>query len=198
MTNSVPTSPPPRRANLSAERELQLLRGIARKDREAFEELYYAYYPRLFQYIYKLTRRPELVEEVLDDVMFVVWRSASKFAAHSRVSTWIFGIAYRKGLKALEQRSRWLGKDETARATEGVVPAVAETRLMREQLAATIESALSSLSPEQRGVVELTFFHERSYSEIAEITGCPVNTVKTRMFHAKRRLRAVLGDEESV
>jgi RNA polymerase sigma-70 factor (ECF subfamily) len=117
----------------------------------------------------------------------VVWQDASRFELRSKVSTWIFGIAWRKALKALERQKRHdvpqespdevAGPDEVASALEN-----------REWLA----RALGRLSPDQRLVVELTFFVGCSYQEIAEIADCPVNTVKTRMFHARHRLRDLL------
>ena len=84
--------------------ELTLLRRIATKDRKAFEALYHIYYRRLFGYLLKLTRRAELVEEVLNDVMLAIWKGAGSFDGRSRPSTWIFGIAYHKALKALARR----------------------------------------------------------------------------------------------
>ena len=67
-----------------------------------------------------------------------------------------------------------------------------ESLLTRREVANTLGKALGALSPEQRAVVELTYYYELSYGEIAEIVGCPVNTVKTRMFHARRRLKNLL------
>src|SRR4051812_19615310 len=84
--------------------ELTLLRRVATKDRKAFEALYHLYYRRLFGYLLKLTRRAELVEEVLNDVMMAIWKGAASFDGRSRPSTWIFGIAYHKALKALARR----------------------------------------------------------------------------------------------
>ena len=84
-----------------------LLERIADGDRGAFEALYRRYHPRLYGYLLRLLRRPELVEEAVDDALFVVWRKAVGFQGASRVSTWIFGIAYRKGLKALARIDRW-------------------------------------------------------------------------------------------
>ena len=84
--------------------ELDLLHRVAAKDRRAFEALYHLYYRRLFGYLLKLTRRAELVEEVLNDVMFAIWKGAASFDGRSRPSTWIFGIAYHKALKALARR----------------------------------------------------------------------------------------------
>lgn len=181
-----------------------LLRRVAAKDRKAFEVLYGIYYRRLFAYLLKLTRRADLVEEVLNDVMFVVWRKADSFNGRSRPSTWIFGIAYHKALKALAKRSSdppqagWsatgggTGEVGEAGEREPVDLDEPESMVSRRELAGTLSRALHELSPEQRAVVELTYYHGRSYQEIAETVGCPVNTVKTRMFHARRRLRDVL------
>lgn len=180
-----------------------LLRRVAAKDRKAFEALYGIYYRRLFAYLLKLTRRADLVEEVLNDVMFVVWRKADSFNGRSRPSTWIFGIAYHKALKALAKRSLdppqpgwpWAnggGEPNEVSEREPVDLDEPESMVSRRELAGTLSRALFELSPEQRAVVELTYYHGRSYQEIAETVGCPVNTVKTRMFHARRRLRDVL------
>ena len=175
---------------MAPEEEIGLLRRVAAKDRKAFEALYNLYYRRLFAYLFKLTRRPDLVEEVLNDVMFAVWSGASGFDGRSRPSTWIFGIAYHKALKALTRRPASPPGDlEGPEPVDGDEP---ESLLARRELAGVLGRALHALPPEQRAVVELTYYYERSYQEIAEIVGCPVNTVKTRMFHARRRLRELL------
>ncbi len=69
-----------------------------------------------------------------------------------------------------------------------------ESLAARRELATVLGTALHRLSPEQRAVVELTYFYGLAYTEIAEIVGCPVNTVKTRMFHARRRLKELLPE----
>lgn len=173
-----------------------LLRRIARRDRHAVRELYERYYRRLFAYAFKITRRPEVVEEVLNDVMLAVWRQAGEFSGRSRPSTWIFGIAYRQTLKAIRRQRR-----HTATEGDGVDPDRLENRgqpgpeslMAQRELASVLGRALAALAPEQRAVVELTFYHGFSYPEIAEIVGCPLGTVKTRMFHARRKLRDALG-----
>ncbi|MFL6192776.1 MAG: RNA polymerase sigma factor [Thermoanaerobaculia bacterium] len=177
---------------MPANDELALLRKIAAKDRKAFEAFYHLYYRRLFGYLLKLTRRAELVEEVLNDVMLAVWKGAGTFDGRSRPSTWIFGIAYHKGIKALTRRPH-----ETEDVKERPEPVDAdepESLASRRELAGVLGRALGSLSPEQRAVVELTYYYGLAYQEIAEIVGCPVNTVKTRMFHARRRLKEILPE----
>ena len=166
-----------------------LVRQIAAKDRRAFEALYRAYYRRLMRFLFRITRRTDLVEEILNDAMLVVWQKADSFHGDSRVSTWVFGIAYRKALKALERagRSRVLvGEDE--------LPALAALNNDVEELELQdwLSSGLDRLSPEQRMVVESVYYLGLSYNDIAEIAGCPIGTVKTRMFHARRRLKDLL------
>jgi RNA polymerase sigma factor (sigma-70 family) len=176
--------------------EHSLLRQIALKERGAFEALYTLYYRRLFSYLFKLTRRAEMVEEVLNDVMLVIWTKAATFDGRSRPSTWIFGIAYHKAMKALAQRrpGEQPGDSRDGEAPEAVDADEPESLLVKRQLASTLGRALLSLSAEQRSVVELTYYNGFSYQEIAEVMQCPVNTVKTRMFHARRRLRELLPE----
>jgi RNA polymerase sigma-70 factor (ECF subfamily) len=178
---------------MPASDEHSLLRRVGAKDRAAFEALYQLYYRRLFAYVFKVTRRAELVEEVVNDVLLAVWQSAPRFDGRSRPSTWIFGIAYHKALKALARAGerRAPGDDERA-AAEPVDPDEPESLVARRELQSTLGRALAALSVEHRAVVELTYFYGCSYQEIAEIVGCPVNTVKTRMFHARRRLKELL------
>jgi RNA polymerase sigma factor (sigma-70 family) len=176
---------------MSAEKELELVRRVARKDHEAFEELYKLYYRRLFGFLLRLTRRTDLVEEILNDAMFVVWQKATSFQERSRVSTWIFGVAYRKALKRIERQARLpqeISPDEAGLHEQGGPDRNLELRELQD----TLQAALDRLSPEHRAVVELTYNHGYSCREIAEIVHCPVNTVKTRMFHARRRLREIV------
>jgi RNA polymerase sigma-70 factor (ECF subfamily) len=174
-----------------ADNEIYLLRRVAGKDRRAFETLYHQYYPRLFGYLLKLIRRADLVEEALNDVMLAVWNGAAGFDGRSRPSTWIFGIAYHKAMKAMARREPGPA-EEGADAPEPVDPEEPESLLARRELATTLGKALDALPAEQRAVVELTYYYGLPYQEIAQILGCPVNTVKTRMFHARRRLKELL------
>lgn len=165
--------------------ELALLGRVRRGDREAFCELYRRYYPRLYGYLRRLLSDPGTVEEVLDDVMLVVWKDARKYRGDAAVSSWIFAIAYRKAMTAMRTERRYQAPlDRNASAD-----AVASVSSQHDEW---IRVALMQLSPDHRQVVELTYFSGFSYQEIAEIVGCPMNTVKTRMFHARRRLRVLL------
>lgn len=180
---------------MAPDTEICLLRRVAGKDRKAFEALYHQYYRRLFAYLLKLTRRADLVEEVLNDVMLAVWNGAAGFDGRSRPSTWIFGIAYHKAMKAMARRGAAqaaLAEGSEADMPEPVDHEEPESLMTRRELATTLGRALDALPAEQRAVVELTYYYGLPYQEIAQILGCPVNTVKTRMFHARRRLKELL------
>jgi RNA polymerase sigma-70 factor (ECF subfamily) len=169
------------------------MRQVAAKERRAFEVLYQQYYPRLFAYLMKFLSRRELAEEVLNDVMLVVWSEAARFRHQSRVSTWIFGIAYHKAWKA-RAKAAAPSPDTPRLADTAPDQEDPEDALIRQETHTALGHAVQALSPEQRAVVVLTFYHGFSYREIAEIIGCPVNTVKTRMRYARAHLARLLPE----
>jgi len=180
--------------------EAARLDAIVCRDRDAFDALYRDYYPRLMDFVTRLVGHGGVAEEVVNDTMYVVWARAASFGGRSRVSTWIFGIAYKQGLKRLEREGRLrldrLPDDWDTQAEELSV----ESEISTLQLHEMLDKMLQRLSPSHRSVVELTYQYGYSYLEIAEIIGCPVNTVKTRMFHARtqmRRIMEVLARRES-
>jgi RNA polymerase sigma-70 factor (ECF subfamily) len=192
-----PAAEPPRASSAGRrstdEEDLDLIDRVAAGDVRAFEALYRAYHPRLTRFLSSMTARRPIVEESLNDTMLVVWRRAGTFNRQSKLSTWIFAIAYRTACKAM----RWqeAPADEPnldERAGEGAGPerltSDRETRL-------ALLRAMQLLSHEQRNVLVLTYFHDLPYADIAEIMDCPVDTVKTRAFHGRRRLRALLTGE---
>jgi len=182
----------PGTAAASEARDLALLARIVDGDRAAFDTLYRHYYGRLMDFLTRMLNQRELAEEVVNDTMYAVWTGGASFGGRSRVSTWVFGIAYKKALKRLarERRGATTPFDEDFQLEAGTDPSadVDEAELQRR-----FQAALAQLSPAHRSVVELTFLLEYSYEEAADIVGCPVNTVKTRMFHARARLRALLS-----
>ncbi len=194
-----------------AEDVAKLMRAIAKKDRQAFETLYYTYSPRLGRYLLRMLKRHEVVDEVLNDVMLVVWQSADRYDPNrSRLSTWLFGIAHNKALKALSNAARHklevsidpIESDEFAEASDPSDPAVRadahnpEQTLMGRQLGRALQWAIDSLSADHRAVIELAFAEDYSYQEIATTLACPVNTVKTRMFYARKHLAELLARQD--
>ena len=176
-----------------SEAEAALIARVAAREQAAFAELYGLYRLRLARFLGRFLASSQTIDEIINDVMFVVWQDASRFELRSKVSTWIFGIAWHKALKALERQKR-----------EGPpLPPPTEIERPDDEASALevrewLSLALDRLSSDQRLVVELTFFVGCSYQEIARIAHCPVNTVKTRMFHARHRLRDILVSLDAV
>jgi len=167
-------------------RELELLRQVATGDRTAFKELYLIYHRRLARFLMRMTSRHDLIEEVINDTLWTVWLKAGDFRGDSLVSTWIVGITYRRALKALRRHGTarpMLASEEVA-----VAPDVQAENENRQWLG----QALAELPLEQRMVMEFSYLMGHSCEEIAQIMQCPVNTVKTRMFHAREKLRRSL------
>ena len=170
--------------------EAQLIERIRARDLRAFEALYRRYHPRLTRFLTNLIHRPQLVEEVLDDTLMVVWNRPDSYNGSSRLSTWIFAIGYRKALKALSRYDDPIEDAQAERRPSGEPGP--DHQLGRRQAQCALLDAMRQLSPDHRAVVDLTYFHEIGYREIAEIMECPVDTVKTRMYYARRHLKRVL------
>ena len=185
---------PAERGGTANAAEVALLERIVLGDLRAFEMLYRAYFPRLTRFLERMTRRPELVEEILNDTMLVVSSNAHKYNRTSKVSTWIFAIAYRKALKALRDAHDFAETDADLAELAGADEHEPNDEMLQLQLRRVLSEAVEALSANHRAVIELTYFQEMGYREIADIMACPVETVKTRMFHARRRLKALLPD----
>jgi RNA polymerase sigma-70 factor, ECF subfamily len=178
-----------RRANAAVgdARDRALIARITSADRAALKELYLLYHRRLARFLTRITSRYDLAEEIINDTFWVVWQRAGEFRGASHVSTWIMGIAYRRGLKALKR----------ARTQAGVYDVPEEGGASHEPWSGAeqrewLNVALARLPSEQRLVLELAYNLGHSCEEIAEIMECPVNTVKTRMFHARKKLKLLL------
>jgi RNA polymerase sigma factor (sigma-70 family) len=173
--------------------DLRLLERIKEGDLDAFQCLYQDFQPRLTRFLMNLVHHPQLVEEVLDDTLLVVWDKAATFKGESKLSTWIFAIAYRKAMKALRKHDLPL-EDTQAQSRVSEEPGP-EKDWAQKRVHGLLRSAMTKLSPQHRAVVDLTYFHDLGYREVAEILECPVDTVKTRMFYARRYLRESLEGE---
>jgi len=169
-------------------RETDLIARIAEGDRKAFEELYYLYHRRLARFLTRLTRRYDIAEEVVNDTFWVVWRKAKTFRGDSQPSTWILGIAYRKARNAFRTSARLAEKNLQAE----LLPPTDEEPAGTEELRDWLTRALAELPVEQRLAVELCYELGYSCEEISKIMDCPVNTVKTRLFHARAKLQRLL------
>ena len=183
----------PRNSPAARADDAALLARVAGGDREAMRQLYHAYFRRLSRFLSRITREPRLVEEIVNDTMFVVWQHAADFRGDSLPSTWILGIAYRRALKSLERDTTAARRAIDARLTSAALDdSPAHDLGARAELDDWLRAALERLSPEHRLTLELAYFLGLSCEEIAQVAGCPQGTVKTRMFYARQHLRELL------
>jgi len=177
-----------------AARDLQWLRRAGQGDRAAFERLYLHHYHRLARFLARHTARRDLVEEIVNETMWVVWRDANQFRGDAKVATWIFGIAYRCLMKTL--RDRPVASEPSTALSEGTSDDAEQV-----ERSDWVRRGLLALPPEQRMTMELAYYLGQSCEEIAAIMDVAVGTVKARLFHARLRLRntlPALGGEDSV
>lgn len=174
------------------EEEAGWIRKIARGDEAAFHALFLRYRDRLIRYLDRMLHGVERAEEVFQETMLEVWRKARSFEGRSAPATWLYSIARHKALDRLRKR----GEEPTdpEHLKQHPDPRGDPSRLVEQRhLAGHLRRALQALSPLHREVVELTYYQGCSMEEIAAIIGCPSGTVKTRMFHARQRLKAALA-----
>jgi RNA polymerase sigma-70 factor (ECF subfamily) len=187
--------------SLREDDDLRLMARVAAEDQQAITLLYQRYAPRLGRFLSRSLKSNVLVDEAVNDTMLVVWRKAGQFDPdRTRLSTWLFGIAYHAGLKALARSAKEscaplpIGERRDREEPENTHDPA--TTVLGWELGRELMAALEQLSPKHRAVIELTFVEGFSYPQIASIVGCPENTVKTRIFHARRRLAQLLSHLE--
>jgi RNA polymerase sigma-70 factor (ECF subfamily) len=168
-----------------------LIGRIAGGDRLAMQVLFARHHVRVYRFVLRLVSDPTLAEDLISEVFLDVWRQAGRFEARSAVSTWLLAIARFKALSALRKKPEAELSDEMAEAIEDTSD-TPEAALQKKDKGAVLRECLKKLSPEHREVIDLVYYHEKSVEEVAEVVGIPENTVKTRMFYARKRLSELL------
>ena len=170
----------------------ELLARIARQDRTAIAVLFARYQLPLYRFLVRMVRNQAVAEELVNEVFVEIWRKAGKFEGRSKPSTWIFAIARYKGLSLLRKRTdEELDEEKTARiADEADSP---EQVALKGDKAMALRACLEQLSRAHREVVDLVYYHEKSVGEISEILDIAPGTVKTRLFHARKNLSALMA-----
>ena len=168
-----------------------LIGRIATGDKVAMQVLFARHHVRVYRFVLRLVRDQTKAEDLISEVFLDVWRQAGKFEARSAVSTWLLAIARYKALSALRRRPDEELDDEAAEAIEDTSDNPEET-LAKKDKSAVIRKCLEGLSADHREIIDLVYYHEKSVEEVAEIVGIPENTVKTRMFYARKKLAELL------
>ena len=168
-----------------------LIGRIANGDRLAMQVLFARHHVRVYRFVLRLVRDESVAEDLISDVFLDVWRQAGRFEGRSAVSTWMLAIARFKALSALRRRPDEELDDDAAAAIEDPSDDP-EVVLEKKDKSSLIRKCLEGLSAEHREIVDLVYYHEKSVEEVAQIVGIPENTVKTRMFYARKKLAELL------
>jgi RNA polymerase sigma-70 factor (ECF subfamily) len=168
-----------------------LIARIASGDRLAMQVLFARHHVRIYRFVLRLVRDQWKAEDLISEVFLDVWRQADRFEGRSTVSTWLLAIARFKALSALRRKPEE-GLDEDAALEIEDLADNPEVTLEKKDRSAVIRKCLMGLSAEHREIIDLVYYHEKSVEEAAKIVGIPENTVKTRMFYARKKLAEML------
>lgn len=168
-----------------------LLGSIARGDKRAFEELYLRHSPRVHRHLERMMGNRAMAEEVLNEVFLAVWQSASRYEGRSEPLTWLLSIAHNKAISGMRRR-RDAGAllDEAAEIAD--LADTPDVIVQKDDKGTIMRHCINALSLDHRTILDLVYYQERSISETAEILGIPEGTVKTRVFHARKKLSELL------
>jgi RNA polymerase sigma-70 factor (ECF subfamily) len=169
-----------------------LIQSIAGGDAQAMKSLYARHNVRVFRFVVRLVGDAPTAEDIVSEVFLEVWRQAGKFQTRSSVSTWLLAIARNKALSALRSRRP---TEELEHAAEAIADPHAdpEMTMQERQTSELLLGCLQRLSPAHREDIDLVYYHGRSVEEVAAIVGAAPNTVKTRMFYARKQIAQMLA-----
>jgi len=176
--------------------DVTLIKRIAAQEKAALHDFYMLHGQRMMAYALRLTQNQAMAEDVVQDVLVVVWHSAGRFRGEGRVIAWLLGIVHHTAMKALRHPHQPISMvmSETLIATDPLP----EEQVEADERAAWVRHGLQSLTPNHRAVLELVFYQGLSLAEAADVCGCPVGTIKSRLSYARRYLRGILSSTSQV
>jgi RNA polymerase sigma-70 factor (ECF subfamily) len=170
----------------------ELIERIAAADDVAMQVLYRRHYGTIFRLIYRIVGTRQAAEDLTSDVFLAVWHKANMFERRCEVSTWLFAIGRHKALEARRQRINEPLDEEAIKLIEDE-SAGPELTIEKQDTNSILRKCLEQLSPAHRVVIELVYFHDKTTTDAARITGIERSTVKTRLFYARKHLTELLG-----
>lgn len=169
-----------------------LIRAIAGGDGASMQTLFARYRGKVFRFLQRLVRCEASADELTSEVFLEIWRNAGRFEGRSAVATWILAIARFKALSRLRRERECELEDATAAELPDDADGP-ELALQHKDRGKILRTLLGRLSGDHREVIDLIYYHDKSIDEVAQIVNIPVNTVKTRMFYARKRLARKLA-----
>jgi RNA polymerase sigma-70 factor, ECF subfamily len=170
-----------------------LMERIVAGDKHALQVLYGRHSVKVYRFAQRFLRDESAAEDMVSEVFFDVWQQAERFESRSQVSTWLLAIARNKALSTLRRRSNEQLDEEVAEFIEDTAD-TPEVALQKQERSEILRDCLQKLSPAHREIIDLVYYHEKSIEEVSEIIGVPANTVKTRMFYARKRIAEMMSE----
>ena len=174
---------------LSDEEALMLIKKTSMKDEEAFHRLYEKMGKIVYFYLQRLMKNENMAEEIMVQTFTEVWRSSDKFRGQSKVTTWVIGIARNLALKEFRDIKKHGSHDDIKDHKHLFQNGNPSDFSDKKEI---LKNSMKLLSDKHREVLDMFFFLEMSYSEISKTMGISINTVKSRIFYAKRKLKGIL------
>jgi RNA polymerase sigma-70 factor (ECF subfamily) len=165
-----------------------LVARIIQRDESALAALYDRYSGMLSSVLNRILRDTQAAEEILQDIFYQLWRTAAQFdPSRGSLPGWLLVIARNRAISRLRRHNPASG--ESLLENTIVLPATLESTIAQQQLIGKVKGALDNLPKEQRAAIELAYFEGLTHSEIAQRTGDPLGTVKTRLRSAVETLK---------
>jgi RNA polymerase sigma-70 factor (ECF subfamily) len=185
-------------ASTSATPDERLMAQIAAGEQAALRALFTRHYSCVSRFVLRFVKDRDVVEEVVNDTFLIAWQQAPRFEGRSQVATWLLGIARHRALGAVRARQAHPESVDEQREATLVDPSErVDTRMQREDSSHYLKRCLAMLPRKQALLIELHYFRGKSLKEAAALTGAPLNTIKSRMFLARKKLATMLVNEDS-
>lgn len=169
-----------------------LLEAVARREQAAFRRLHARHSVRIFRFLMRLMQNQATAEEVLNEVFLEIWQHADRYEGRSSPSTWMMAIAHNKAVSSLRRRREQTSSDDELGADIPDPDDDPEAHAQKQDKGRIMRACIAALSADHREILDLVYYQELSVGEAAEVLGIPENTVKTRMFYARKKLSELL------
>jgi RNA polymerase sigma-70 factor, ECF subfamily len=170
----------------------ELIGLIAGNDKSAMRTLFVRHQVRVFRFLLRIVGNQETAEDLVNEVFLEVWRNAGRFEVRSQVTTWILGIARHKALGLLRRQRTTSCAEEVLESIEDPADNP-EIATQKSESGALLRDCIKHLSASHREIIDLVYYQEQSINDVAKIVGVPVNTVKTRMFYARKQIADMMA-----
>ena len=172
---------------MASESDEELFRRIRAGDNLALQTLYGRHHVKVFRFAMRLLRNEQSAEDIVSEVFIDVWRNPNGFEGKSQAATWLLAITRNKAYSLLRKKKEDQIDEDSASEIEDEAddPEVVMQKASKGDL---LRACIARLSVEHREVIDLVYYHDKSVEEVALIVGAPEGTVKTRMFHARKKL----------